>query len=521
MARHHRSDSNILSTGIIVIVVGVVLALGAASVSLFSSLFLGHSDESEPSPLATPTSEVMVLPGGADYEKTLQDSEGPAARTWDGKSRVNMLVMGLDYRDWSETPDGPSRTDSLILLTMDPQTKTAGMLSIPRDLWVNIPGYYEDKINTAYYTGEAYQLPGGGPGLAVKTVEGFLGVPIHYYAQIDFGAFVKFIDEIGGIDIHVKEEIIVDPLGPGNTVTLKEGVQTLDGATALAYARARNTGHGDFDRSDRQQQVILAVRDNILNYYTLSKLISRALPVYQELSAGVKTNLSLRQALLLGYYVQKISPENIKRGVIQEPEYVYETVNVIGQYVLVPIPEQIKILTESIFGPTAAAAAPPPPIPEAAVAAAAPPSPEAAAAAPAEAPPAPPEAGVGEQPTETPSEPTPQPTPTIALSPEQLLQEESAQVSVKNGTQVGGLAASTAQYLRVQGIYVIEEDNAGGLFDYSEIHVSGNKPATARRLAEIFHVPQQRIFNQGSSGSEVDITVVIGADWADDNPLQQ
>jgi LCP family protein required for cell wall assembly len=510
MAKRHRSISNTASTGIIVIFVVVVLALGAAAVSLISSLFSNDSDESQPSVLATPTSEVMVLPEGANYEKSLQDSEGPTARTWDGKSRVNMLVMGLDYRDWSETPDGPSRTDSLILLTMDPETKTAGMLSIPRDLWVNIPGYYEDKINTAYYTGEAYQLPGGGPGLAVKTVEEFLGVPIHYYAQIDFGAFVKFIDEIGGVDIHVKEEIIVDPLGPGNTITLKEGVQTLDGATALAYARARNTGHGDFDRADRQQQVILAVRDNILNYYTLSKLISRALPVYQELSAGVKTNLSLRQALLLGYYVQKISPENIRRGVIQEPDYVYETFNVIGQYVLVPIPEKIKTLTESIFGPTAAAAAPPPPD-------TAPPPPEAAAAAPAEVPPAPPESGAEEPPTETPAEPTPEPT--ITLSPDQLLQEESAQVSVKNGTQVGGLAASTAQYLRVQGIYVIEEDNAGGLFDYSEIHVSSNKPATARRLAEIFRVPQQRIFNQGSSESQVDITVVIGSDWADDNPI--
>ena len=143
------------------------------------------------------------------------------------------------------------------------------MLSVPRDMWVNIPGFDHGKINTAYFLGEIYNLPGGGPGLAVQTVEEFLGVPINYYAQVDFQAFVDFIDEIGGVDIHVKDELVVDPLGPGNTIRLYEGVQTLDGATALAYARARYTDDGDFGRSQRQQQVIMSVLDNILNFYSL------------------------------------------------------------------------------------------------------------------------------------------------------------------------------------------------------------------------------------------------------------
>ncbi len=133
--------------------------------------------------------------------------------------------MGLDYRYWEagETP----RTDTLMLLTLDPLSNTAGMISIPRDMWVNIPGFDYAKINTAYYLGEINNLPGGGPALAVETVEQFIGVPIHFYAQVDFYAFAKFIDELGGLDLNVRDEIVVDPLGPANTVKLFPGVQTL------------------------------------------------------------------------------------------------------------------------------------------------------------------------------------------------------------------------------------------------------------------------------------------------------
>ena len=166
----------------------------------------------------------------------------------------------------------------MILLTLDPVTRTAGILSIPRDLWVAIPGFKHGKINTAYYLGDAHKLPGGGPGLAVKTVEEFLGVPINFYAQVDFGVFVRFIDEIGGVKIDVPEEITVDLLGSGSSTkkTLQPGVQVLPGEWALAYARARYTEGGDFDRAQRQQQVIMAIRDRIISFDMLPILISKA-----------------------------------------------------------------------------------------------------------------------------------------------------------------------------------------------------------------------------------------------------
>ncbi|HEY6073428.1 MAG TPA: LCP family protein, partial [Anaerolineales bacterium] len=116
--------------------------------------------------------------------ETAPDVELPS---WDGASRVNILFIGLDYRDYIAN-EGPPRSDSMILFTIDPLSKTAGMVSIPRDMWVNIPGYGYSRINTAYSTGEGNKVPGGGPGLAMRTVEGLLGVPIQYYGQIDFHA---------------------------------------------------------------------------------------------------------------------------------------------------------------------------------------------------------------------------------------------------------------------------------------------------------------------------------------------
>ena len=101
----------------------------------------------------------------------------------------------------------------MMLVTVDPMARTAGMLSIPRDLWVEIPGFEHNRINTAYFLGESYNLPGGGPALAMKTVESLLGVPVSYFAVIEFSAFERMIDEIGGIDVLVPERVKISPLG--------------------------------------------------------------------------------------------------------------------------------------------------------------------------------------------------------------------------------------------------------------------------------------------------------------------
>ncbi|HEX9029701.1 MAG TPA: LCP family protein, partial [Anaerolineales bacterium] len=187
----------------------------------------------------TPTSD---LPASLAITSTLEPQAGPAPKPWDGASRVTILIFGLDYRDWL-TGDGPPRTDTMILASIDPLTKAAGILSIPRDMWVMIPGSGYAKINTAYPIGEGLKYPGGGPGLAMKTVENFIGVPIDYYAQIDFSAFEDFIDEIGGIDVNVPAPLEITPIG-GHIKNIKAGMNHFDGRWALGYARARYTDGG-------------------------------------------------------------------------------------------------------------------------------------------------------------------------------------------------------------------------------------------------------------------------------------
>ena len=144
----------------------------------------------------------------------------PLPPPWDGASRVNILVMGYDFEaNWDpNTRLCPCRSDTMIVFTIDPVTHTAGMISVPRDMWVNIPGFNSyNKINAALYLGDAYKIPGGGAELAMKTVENFLGIPIQYFALIDFTTFTRMIDTIGGVclDIPSKIEVGVIYLNPG------------------------------------------------------------------------------------------------------------------------------------------------------------------------------------------------------------------------------------------------------------------------------------------------------------------
>jgi LCP family protein required for cell wall assembly len=168
----------------------------------------------------------------------------------------------------------------MLVVSVDPESKSAGMLSMPRDLWVEIPGDGMDRINTAYMYGDLNQSPGGGPALAKKTVQYNLGEPIHYYVRVNFQVFQQVIDLMGGVDIYVEHDIN-DPLYPDmnygyDPLRIPSGWQHMDGALALKYARTRH-GSSDFERMHRQQQVMLAVRDKVTQLQLLPKLLPRAL----------------------------------------------------------------------------------------------------------------------------------------------------------------------------------------------------------------------------------------------------
>jgi polyisoprenyl-teichoic acid--peptidoglycan teichoic acid transferase len=209
-------------------------------------------------------------------------------------SRVNILVLGIDQR---EGMTDPARTDTMLLFTFDRQLDTAGMLSINRDLWVKIPGgQREGKINTAHFLGEVERVPGGGPALAMQTVQAALDVPVQYYIRLNFSAFEQLIDLIGGIDLNVVETID-DPDYPDTgfgyePFHINAGWQHLDGRTALKYARTRATPGSDLDRVKRQQQVILAVRDKLLSEKRLPQLLARIGSLLSIYSGSIQTNLT-------------------------------------------------------------------------------------------------------------------------------------------------------------------------------------------------------------------------------------
>ncbi len=391
-------------------------------------------------------------------------SSDPAPIPWDGASRVTILVMGLDYRDW-EAADGPPRTDTMILLTIDPLTKTAGMLNVPRDLWVSIPGFEYGRINTAYPLGIAFEVPGGGPALAMQTVESLVGVPIDYYAIIDFFAFEKFIDDLGGINMTVYSEITIDPIGQANTVVMKPGNYLFDGPTALAYARARHTAGGDFDRATRQQQVILAIKDRIIELGP-AKLATRAPALYNELAAGIHTNLSLDDALRLGWLALDIPLESVKRGAIAPPNAVLMAKSPDGtQDILIPVPDQIRLIRDEVFASSSMA------------------------------------------------------SPILSAGDErQNMQTEGAAIVVANGTYYEGLAATTQSYLVSQGAKVVSTQNSE-YTTYTKIIDYTGKPYTDRYLVNLMNITPYSIFFQYDPASQVDVLVVLGDDWAGNNPM--
>ena len=274
----------------------------------------------------------------------------PTPEPWEGQGRVSILILGLDSGDLdSPGRAGPPRSDMLLVLSVDPLEQTAGILSIPRDLTVDIPGILRpNRINTAHRFGELYDMPGGGPGLAMRTVQGLLSVPIDYYVRIDFRAFERIIDEIGGIVVDVPQEIKVDPLGPDNTLTLEPGEQFMDGPTALAYARARNTPRGDFDRILKQQQVVMAVREQVLRLEMLPLLIFKAPRLFQELREGLQSDLPLDQAIRLAWLSRSIKLADIQTGAIG-PNQLYRETTEEGLSVYRAHPDRVRWLRDQVF----------------------------------------------------------------------------------------------------------------------------------------------------------------------------
>jgi polyisoprenyl-teichoic acid--peptidoglycan teichoic acid transferase len=227
--------------------------------------------------------------------------------------RMNILILGLDRRPHETT--FMTRSDTMILATVYPQGVYAGMLSLPRDLWVTLPGGSVGRINTAHFFAEANQ-PGSGPQASMNTVRSNFGVDVHRYVRLDLIGFVRIVDAMGGIQLDVPRPLI-DYEYPTydygtQVVTFEAGPQLLDGERALAYARIRH-GSSDFQRAERQQLVLQAIFRRLLSPAAWPRLPL----VAAEAARVLDTDLTVIDIVRLAPTLLRVGPDGLDRRVIQ------------------------------------------------------------------------------------------------------------------------------------------------------------------------------------------------------------
>jgi len=197
---------------------------------------------------------------------------------------LNILVMGLDSRGEEGTT---TRTDSIMVVGIHPATINVSLLSIPRDLFIDVPGYGLQRINTVNVLAEIEE-PGTGPDLLEASIEQNFDFNVSRYVRLDFQAFVEVVDAVGGLNIDVPYQIVDTQFPTPDygtmTVRFEPGLQHMDGATALIYARTRHSDD-DYRRAERQQQVVSALAGKLINPF-------RWPGAWAALSRNVETDLS-------------------------------------------------------------------------------------------------------------------------------------------------------------------------------------------------------------------------------------
>ncbi len=245
--------------------------------------------------------------------------------------RTNVLLMGLD-----RTPPGTDagRTDTLILLTLEPSPPYVGMLSIPRDLWVVIPGVGENRINTAHVFAELAE-PGSGPEAALETLRANFGVPVQYYVRVRFESVVAVVDALGGVEVRLEEPAA--GYGPGT--------HRLDGQAALRFLRDRS-GTDDFFRMAHGQAFLRGLFRTMAH----PRAWSRLLAFLRETSRSLDTNLPAWLWPRLGLALLRVGPDGLDARLLPREAFQPFTTSA-GAQVLLPRWDRIDLLVEEVFGP--------------------------------------------------------------------------------------------------------------------------------------------------------------------------
>jgi LCP family protein required for cell wall assembly len=403
--------------------------------------------------------------GSQDQVETADSGSSLAsllAPIWNEQEPINILLLGIDQRPGEK---GSYRTDTMILINIDPKTGNIGMLSMPRDLWVTVPTAIprETRINSAHFIGDSDpNYEGGGPTLAKETVSLFLDHPVHYYVRINFEGFRTLLEEIGCLDIDVPYTID-DPEFPNDSYGfdpfyIEAGQYCMDADTALKYARTRHQDT-DFGRMRRQQQVLVAIKDKVLSSDQLPRLISRMPALLSTLSDSLQTDMPMSQQITLANLARKLNTGNI-RQILIDGSMVEATILNSGAYVLMPKLDRIKPVVDAFFNPEV--------------------------------------------------EPPPSPDEDLRVE----LARENARIAVLNGTATPDLALQVGEWLTGQGFIVVGYGEADRT-DYTQTQIIdyGGKPFTLQQLIETLAIVDENIRPGAGSNEQTDIQLIIGADF--------
>lgn len=292
----------------------------------------------------------QIFRGNGEGAAGLQKNVTPASLNGEGDGRVNILLLGKG----GPGHEAPDLTDTILLASIDPVQNEAALLSVPRDMYVEDSNGNEMKINAIYSSAKQKKLSQVGDsdadlqsaedvGLkAIKqTVSEILGVPVHYYVMVDFTAFKESIDTVGGITIDVKEPLYdasMAWLNGGSSLLADKGLQTFNGTRALMYARSRyGSSRGDFDRTERQRDVILALQQKVLSVGTFSNPV-KVVELLNTLGNNVRTDLNGTSELKRLYEIAQNIPGDkfVSVGLADPPNVLVATDNISGQSVVVP-----------------------------------------------------------------------------------------------------------------------------------------------------------------------------------------
>jgi LCP family protein required for cell wall assembly len=363
---------------------------------------------------------------------------------------IRIILLGTDLRP----PSGGWRTDSMILVSIDPAERVVSMVSIPRDIYVDIPGHGKTRLNMADNFGEEDRYPGGGPALLRRMLEENLGLTFDRYIRIDFQGFVEAIDELGGIDVDVRcpTELWVPNMKADGEYTLwrsfSASMHHMDGEMTLLYSRCR--AHTPvFDRDRRQREVLLAIRNRVLEL-GLPRLLPTLFQLLDTMKVHVQTDLEPSEIITLAQMMMVNPHYHVNQNVIDlsvAPQW--PTAD--GAWVMRPDRRQVKeLLAGRMEGPS---------------------------------------------------------------WEEQTVAAEGVRIAVDNGTTIEGFSAQIAERLRASGYHVVEVGKADHLGYEETIIVSyAGESFTLESLRQYLGVSEENVRYEPDWLSDVAIKVVVGRD---------